>query len=123
MVFFGFSLEAEIIQQTHHTCPLPSPYTDLPSMQVQVGAAVCTVCTPEAPLEPRRKVGPLGPIKTFCQKKNIWGDVVPGASGVQAPFMIALTSVSPSPAFTVSLKPSPNLRLRCSWFPMHLQMT
>jgi hypothetical protein len=30
---------------------------------------------PEASLELRRKVGLLGPIKTFCQKKNTFGGV------------------------------------------------
>ena len=71
MVFFWFFLEAEIIQQTQPAHPLPSPYTE------HAGARRCGGMRPrgppEAPLEPRRKVGPLGPIKTFCQKKKHLG--------------------------------------------------
>jgi hypothetical protein len=65
--FFWQLLEAEIIQQTQHAHPLPSPLS--PSMQVRVGAAVRTPRAPEAPLEPRRKVGPSGPIKTLNKNK------------------------------------------------------
>ena len=78
--FFWQLLEAEIIQQTCRTCPLPSPYTE------HAGAVRCGGMhpqgSPEAPLEPRREVGPPGPIKTSYHKKNnktIWGDMVPGA--------------------------------------------
>jgi hypothetical protein len=69
--FFWFFLEAEITQQTQPAHPLPSPYTE------HAGAGRCGGMhprgPPEAPLEPRRKVGPLGPIKTFCQKKIFGG--------------------------------------------------
>jgi hypothetical protein len=70
-LFFWFSLEAEIIQQTQPAHPLPSPYTE------HAGAYRCGGMHPrgfpKAPLEPRRKVGPLGPIKLFAKKPHLGG--------------------------------------------------
>ena len=70
--------------------PLPSPCTE------HAGAGRCGGMYPreslEAPLELRRKVGLLGPIKTFCQKTTFGGvwsrahDVLCGVFGESPEF-------------------------------------
>jgi hypothetical protein len=77
--FFWQLLEAEIIQQTQLAHPLPSPYMHTQHAGVGRCGGMHPRGSPEAPLKPRRKVGPPGPIKLLTKKKTIWGDMIRGA--------------------------------------------
>jgi hypothetical protein len=62
---------------TPQVAEVPSPYTE------HAGVGRCGGMhprgPPEAPLEPRRNVGPPGPIKIFTEKKKPFGGICSGA--------------------------------------------